>query len=144
MPKRPMPPLRGEEAVYHRLLREGRFVVQHCEACDNYIYYPRVVCPYCGQSEQLHYRESAGIGTVYTFTVCHRPGHEAFQDDVPYVVAIVELEEGVRVLSNIIDCDPDEVSIGMPVEVVLEPVSDQAAVALFRPRRGGTSNVAAG
>lgn len=118
----PMPPLRGEEAIYHRHLRQGRFVVQQCTGCESYIYYPRVVCPHCG-SEDLEYRESAGRGTVYTFTVCHRPGHPSFADQVPYVVAMVELEEGVH--------------IGMPVEVELRPVDDEAAVAVFRPRTGG-------
>ena len=134
---RPMPPLRGEEAVYYRQLAEGRFVLQHCGACDRFIYYPRVVCPHCGRSDQLEYRESAGTGTVYTFTVCHRPGHPAFREAVPYVVAIVELDEGVRLMTNIIDCDPDEVTIGMPVEVVLEPVQEGVAVPLFRPWKEG-------
>lgn len=141
MVTRPLPTLRGEEATYHRYLRQGRFVVQHCGSCDSYIYYPRVICPYCGDSSRLSYRESEGRGTVYTFTVCHRPGHPYFKDAVPYVVAMVELAEGVRIMSNIVDCDPDEVYIGMPVQVVLEPVNDDYGIALFKPVPRGDGGV---
>jgi len=76
---------------------------------------------------------SSGRGVVYSFTVVHRAPDPSFKDDVPYVIAIVELDEGVRLMSNMVSCSPEAVHIDMPVEALFETVSEGVGVAKFRP-----------
>jgi uncharacterized OB-fold protein len=76
----------------------------------------------------------SGRGTVYTFTVTYQNQAPGFREDLPYVLAYVELEEGVQMLTNIVDCAPEQVRIGMPVEVTFEDVGEEVAVPRFRPR----------
>ncbi len=106
--------------------------LQRCRACGEHIFYPRVLCPHC-LSEDLEWVRASGRGRVYTYTVVRRPAHPAFKDDVPYVLAIVELEEGPRLTTNIVGVPPEEVHIGMPVEVVFEDVTDEVSLPKFRP-----------
>ncbi len=110
----------------------GEFMIQHCARCDRNIFYPRINCPGCGGLE-LEWRPTSGRGSVYTFTVARRATHPAFADRVPYVIAVVELDEGPRVTTNLVDCDVDAVAIGMPVEVVFEEAVDGIAIPVFRP-----------
>jgi hypothetical protein len=84
----------------------------------------------------LEWAPASGRGEVYSYTTVFRPPTRDFQPDVPYVVAVVELTEGVRVISHIVDCPPDRVRIGMPVEVSFERVSDEIALPQFRPVDG--------
>jgi uncharacterized protein len=113
----------------------GEFLVQRCRACREAIFYPRPACPHCGHTE-LDWEPASGRGTVHTFSVARRPTHPAFRDSEPYVVAIVELAEGPHVTTNIVDCEPDEVRIDLPVELVFdEPGEDGFALPLFRPAR---------
>lgn len=95
----------------------GRLELQRCEDCGLTIHYPRVICPRCW-SQRIEWAPVSGRGTVKTFTVVHRAGHPAWQPDAPYVTALVELEEGPTMLSNIVDVDPPAVRVGMPVRVV--------------------------
>lgn len=130
---RPVPKLRGEEQVYFSEAKAGRLVYQHCLDCGANIFYPRSVCTTC-MSESLEYLPSSGKGVIYSFTTLHLPGHPAFKDEVPYTVVLVTLEEGVRVLADLADCDPDEVHVDMPVEVFFEDVNEEFTVPRFRPR----------
>ena len=112
---------------------EGRFLIQRCGACHEAIFYPRPACPSCGSSE-LSWEAASGTGTVHTFSIARRATHPRFTGDEPYVVAIVELAEGPHVTTNIVGCDPEDVSIGMPVELIFDDVgADGFALALFRP-----------
>lgn len=111
---------------------EGRLVAQRCRECSRSVFYPRAVCPHCG-GRYLDWEELSGRGKIYSFTVVHRPAHPGMAAAVPYVVALVELEEGPRLMSNVIHCEPDEVSIGMEVEVCFERLSEQISIPLFRP-----------
>jgi len=106
--------------------------LQRCRACGAHIFYPRAVCPQC-LSDDLEWVRASGRGHIYTYTVVRRPAHPAFQDDVPYVLAIVELEEGPRLTTNIVGVAPEEVRIGMPVEAVFEDVTDEVSLPKFRP-----------
>jgi uncharacterized OB-fold protein len=90
------------------------------------------VCNTC-LSSHLLWQPAAGTGTVYSFTVNHRAPHPGFADRLPFVTAIVELAEGVRMMSNIVQCDPEHVTIGMPVTVVFEPVTAEITLPMFRP-----------
>ena len=116
--------------------REGRLLIQRCQACGTYIHLPRPVCRAC-RSFDLAPEQVSGRGTVYTFTETHRPFHPFFVDRVPYLLAAVELEEqaGLRVLSNLVGIDEvtGEPRMGMPVEVDFEWLSDRLAIPVFRP-----------
>lgn len=111
---------------------EGRFELQRCDTCGAVIFYPRVNCPECG-SRTLSAIDASGRGEVYTFTVARRPTHRAFADAGPYVIAIVELEEGPHVTTNIVDCDPDDVTVGMAVELTFDTPDEGPPLPLFRP-----------
>jgi hypothetical protein len=112
--------------------RQHRFLIQRCRECGGFQHYPRGVCARCW-SDSLEWREASGRGRVYTFTVTHRTQARGFKEEVPYVVAYVELEEGVQVLTNLVECDSEEVGVGMPVVVTFEDVSAEVSIPRFRP-----------
>jgi uncharacterized OB-fold protein len=111
---------------------EGRLLLRTCDDCGQYIWYPRPFCPFCG-SLNTSWAQASGRGTVYTFTVVHRSQVPGFRDALPYVIAYVELEEGPRVMTNIVGCDPAEVTVGMPVSVVFQDTGEGSAIFLFQP-----------
>jgi uncharacterized OB-fold protein len=115
--------------------RENRLLLQYCSACESHQFYPRLACCGC-QSTELEWVEASGIGSVETFTICRVPVAEAYAGDLPYVVAIVRLAEGPAMMSNIIGCDVEAVSTGMPVEVVFEVRNEEITLPQFRPRPG--------
>lgn len=96
---------------------QGRLVVQRCGACGEYVFPPQDVCPYCW-ADQLGWREVDGEGRVYSFSTVHVDLRPAWSDRLPYVIAFVRLNEGVFLVTNLAECDPDAVEIGTPVEVV--------------------------
>jgi uncharacterized protein len=113
---------------------EGRLVLPLCVECQTIIWYPRPFCPSCG-SLKVSWVEATGLGTVYSFTVNRRGQADlpAYRDAGVYVLAYVELDEGPRVMTNIVDCDPDSVKIGQQVEVVFHDTGQGTALARFRP-----------
>lgn len=117
---------------YWAAARAGRLVVQACGACGNIWHPPLPACPHCHRAE-LGWREVAGTGTIYTYTVVTHPTHVALADKVPYVVAIVELSEGPRLVTGIVCCDASEVRAGLPVQVRFIPVSDEITLPYFEP-----------
>jgi uncharacterized OB-fold protein len=108
----------------------GRLMVLRCHDCGHYVFIPDPMCPKC-QSVSLEWVESSGNGTVDSFTVVHRPQQSSFA--TPYVVAIVELEEGWYLPTNIVAIDPDQVTIGMPVRVKFEGRTNNVTVPVFVP-----------
>jgi uncharacterized OB-fold protein len=112
--------------------RQHRLSLQQCAACSQYIYYPRAVCPHCGGAD-LEWKDVSGRGTVYSHTVARRPTARAFEPDVPYVIAIVELAEGPHLTTNIIACSPDDVRVGMAVEVAFDDVTGDVTLVKFKP-----------
>ncbi|MPY92160.1 MAG: hypothetical protein GEV08_03570 [Acidimicrobiia bacterium] len=118
----------------------GELLIQRCPACAAAIFYPRPACPACG-NQQLGWETASGRGTVHTFSVARRPTHPKFTGDEPYVVAVVALDEGPRMTTNIVECDPGEVRIGMPVELVFDEVGEDGfALPLFRPSALGSTS----
>lgn len=115
--------------------RRHELLIQRCSGCGRHVFYPRYNCPHC-DSRGLVWDKVSGRGRVYTYTIARRPTHPAFADRVPYVIAIVELEEGPRVTTNIVDCEVDAVRIDMPVEVTFWDVSDEVSLVMFRPAAG--------
>ena len=106
-----------------------------CSACGTRVFYPRDICPgpECFGVGTLEWVESNGKGWVYACSISYQPAHPAFADDVPYVLAIVELDEGVRMHTNVIGIDPKEVKIGMRVEVAWDDVTPEISLPKFRP-----------
>lgn len=121
---------------FHRPFWDGlkahELRLQKCEACGTLRYSPAEICPRCGEAA-CAWTPVSGRGTVYAYTVIHRGPTPAHQAEAPYVIAHVELEEGPRVISNLVGCPPGEVRIGMPVEVVFEDVCDDWTLFKFTP-----------
>lgn len=135
-PARFEPPVGVEGAAFWEATRDSRLLVQWCTSCDRGIFYPRVFCPHCAAgTDALEWRDASGRATVYAAVVEHKPqaAGAKFSDGRPYCVALVELEEGVRMLTNVVGCPPDEVRAGMPVTVTWEPLSDGRRLPLFEP-----------
>ncbi len=128
---RPAPVPDHDSAPYWKGLHEGRLLVQRCRDCQEYQLYPRDRCLAC--RGPVAFVEASGRGIVYSYTVIRQNYARPFRDWIPYVVALVELEEGPRVMTNLVDCDPDAVQVGMPVEARFEAVSEEAGIALFAP-----------
>ena len=130
--RKPLPRLDEESRGYWEALARHELYVQRCRACGTTRFYPRAVCPSCLSSDTAWVRAS-GRGTVYTFTVTHQNQAPGFREELPYVLALVELAEGVRLMTNIVGCPPDAVRIGMAVEVVFEDVTPEVSLPKFRP-----------
>lgn len=113
----PMPTVTDSTAVYWQQAAVGRFVLPKCRECKRFHHHPRPWCPYCWAAD-LDWQEPSGKATIVTYTVVRQAPSPAFT--APYVLAIVELEEGPRMMANVIECNVDEVRVGMAVEVVFE------------------------
>jgi len=134
MYEKPLPVVDADTRPFWEAARRHRFLIQHCLSCERYVFYPRALCPHC-HSDRLEWWEASGEGTIYSFTVSRRPAGPAFEDDVPYVVAIVELEEGPRMMSNVVVDDVGEVRIGEQVRVLFEDVTDEISLPKFELKR---------
>ena len=127
------PPIGEVTRPFWEATKDQKFLVQWCGACEAPIFYPREVCPKCLSSEKLEWRESAGKGSVYAFSIQHRPANPTMADRVPYAVALVELEEGVRLMTNVINVPVEDIAVGMPVAVTWEALSDGRNLPQFQP-----------
>ena len=114
--------------------RERRLLIKRCAACGRAHYYPRTFCPHCW-SPDVSWEDAGGGGSVYTYSVVHQNDLPPFNERVPYVAAIVDLDEGPRVITNIVGCEPDEVAVGLPVDVDFLDIGDDVTVPVFRLRR---------
>jgi uncharacterized OB-fold protein len=128
---RPAPIADADSAPYWEAALDGRLVVQRCEHCGTHQLYGRAHCRVC--RGPVAWVPASGRGTVYSYTVIRQNHVRPFRDLVPYVVALVDLEEGPRVMTNIVGCEPESVSVGMAVQARFEPVSESAGIALFEP-----------
>lgn len=129
---KPLPRIDEESKGYWEACQRRELVVQRCGACGTLRHYPRAVCPAC-LSDAIEWLRCSGRGTVYTFTVTFQNQAPGFREQLPYVLAYVELAEGVRLLTNLVDCAPEAVRIGMPVEVVFADASPAVTLPRFRP-----------
>jgi uncharacterized OB-fold protein len=132
-PTFPVPVPLPETRPYWSAARRHELTLPYCTACQTFHFYPRAVCPTC-LAGNLEWRRVSGRGRLHTFTVVHR-GPKDFPLGTPYVLAVVVLDEGPRLLTNLVgvDADPAALCIGMPVEVVFADVSDDVALPHFRP-----------
>ena len=108
--------------MYWSQAEEGQLVIQFCGRCQDTYFPPRVACPHC--LEELEWINASGNGTVYSYGIVHRPSQPSvFNEDVPFVLGVIELEEGCRIVSHIIECEPKDVEIGKDVRVVFDEVA---------------------
>jgi uncharacterized OB-fold protein len=128
----PAPEVAPELAEFWAATAEGRLLLRRCTVCAEAIWYPRPICPFC-HSTRTVWEQASGRGHIYTFSVVRR-GMGGYAD-APYVLAYVELAEGPRVMTNIVDCDADRVEIGQAVELVFHRTAEGTALPRFRPGR---------
>ena len=112
------------EGIAQRELR-----IQQCNTCSKAVFYPRSICPHC-HSDTLSWIVASGAGSIYSYTVAHQ-GFGAFAEDVPFVVAIIELEEGTRMMSRIVDTPYERIVVGAKVQVTFERVSEDFTLPYF-------------
>lgn len=130
-PDFPLPVPSEDGAPFWASLRNGELRVHRCTACGRLQHPPRLMCVQCGSTER-EWALVSGRGTVYSFVITRQAVHPSFEGHIPYATVIVELEEGPRLASNLIDVPVDEVAIGMPVRLELTAVSDDITLPLFR------------
>ena len=126
----PLPTLDNQE--FWDKCREHKLVLRRCRACHTFSHPPRPTCPVC-TSADLEWVESPGQGRVYTYTVTRQAVHPALSDKLPWAIVEVELDEGVHMISNLVDWDPEGIEIDMQVEVVFEKLDDEITLPKFRP-----------
>ena len=126
-------PLRTEEnAPYINGLKEKQVRLQRCGGCGRFRYPPSQFCPSC-LSDEAEWQGVSGRGTVYSFIIVHQLYHPSFREDIPYSVAVVELDEGPRLTANIVGCANDDLRIGMPVQADFFQAAPDAVILKFRP-----------
>lgn len=126
----PAPVVSPETEPFWSAAADGRLLLTRCPSCQAIVWYPRALCPECG-NPGTEWVEGSGGGAVYSFTINHK-GEGAYKG-APYVLAYVELDEGPRMLTNIVQIAPDDVRIGMRVRAVFEPADDRTALVRFAP-----------
>jgi len=130
--EKPVPAIDPDSAPYWEGAKDGKLMIQRCKKTGQAFLYSRQLVPGVDDS-QVEWIEASGKGEVYSFTVARRPAGAAFQGDCPYVVASVTLDEGARIISNIVTDDVAAVKIGMRVETIFDAVSDDLTIPKFRP-----------
>jgi uncharacterized OB-fold protein len=114
---------------------ENRLLVPFCAACEEYFYYPRGRCPNCA-SDGVEYREASGRGVLVSYTTVHRPPTDALEQRAPYINAIVRLDEGIRIMTNIEAANEEELSVGMTLEVTFVETDGIYKLPYFEPTNG--------
>jgi uncharacterized OB-fold protein len=131
---KPLPQPDPVTAPYWESLKAHGMKIQRCNDTGKFFFYPRGLSPFTW-SDNISWEPVSGKGKLHAFTIVHNNRAPGFSDEIPYVVAMIELDEGVRVMSNLIDvqADPDHVKIGMPVELVYDDVTNEVTLPKFRP-----------
>lgn len=132
--QKPLPQRDADSAEFWEGCKRHALLIQRCQRCGKFRFFPSPTCPYCN-SWDLAWTRVSGHGQIYSWVVVTRSIHPAFAGEVPYVVAVVELEEqeGLLIPGNLIDCHPSAIRAGMPVEVVFEDVTPEVTLPKWRP-----------
>jgi uncharacterized OB-fold protein len=127
-----LPGVDAESRPFWEAAREHRLLLQRCRSCGTYQFYHRLLCKACwGEVEPT---DAQGTGVIYSFSVIHRAITPAWEQDLPYVVALVDLTEGVRLMTHIVDSPPESIRIGMPVQVAFADLTEEITLPQFRPQ----------
>lgn len=121
-----------ETKPYWDALTRGKLMYQQCLACDEVVFHPRAICPYCLETE-LRWRESEGLGEIYSFTVQYKAPVPERQKDMPICLGIVAIKEGFHIFTQFVSVEPEALRIGLEVRVVFERVADELVLAKFAP-----------
>ena len=113
-------------------LNERKVQIQRCDACDSWVFYPRTRCPFC-LSDLLIWREVSGQGVLYTYTLARQPTAPHFADETPQQLAVVELDEGVRMTSTLVNVEPSGIVIGMRLQPYFDQVTDAVTLLRYQP-----------
>ena len=143
---RPLPqPMTPEAKPYWDGLKDGKLMLPKCQTCGQTFFYPRVLCPHC-QSRAITWVQASGKGKLHAFGIAHQSFNRAYKVPPPFVLAMIQLEEGPRMVSNLINVEPDPkvVRCDMPVEVVFTKLTDDVTVPLFQPARAADRTPAGG
>jgi uncharacterized OB-fold protein len=132
-PRADIPTVDDETRPFWAAAREGRFLIARCDDCGRAHHYPRPFCPFCW-SENVSWEDASGRATLYTYSTVFVNERPPFNNRLPYVAAVVDLEEGPRVMTNLVGCDPADLRIGQEVVVAYEDLTDEITVPVFRPR----------
>jgi uncharacterized OB-fold protein len=130
--QKPLPRIDTDTGPFWEGCKRRELLLQRCLDCGNYIWYPRHFCGHC-LSDNSEWVPASGKGTVYTYTVIRQTRARGFRDEVPYVVAYIELDEGVIMMSNIVRVDPQKLHVGMPVQVSFDAATEEVTLPKFRP-----------
>jgi len=131
-PRFDLPTIEDESRAFWEAARAGKLMVGSCNDCGKLHYYPRPMCPHCW-SQDTTLKEVSGQGVIYTWSTVFVNDLPPFKERLPYVAAQVDLVEGLRITTNLVDCDPDQLTIGQAVSVVFAPISDTVTIPVFRP-----------
>jgi uncharacterized OB-fold protein len=132
---KPLPEPSRDSKPFWDALEEGQLLIQQCAACGKLRHYPRPVCDAC-YSMEVTWRPASGRGRVHSWTVTHHPFHPGFKSELPYVLATVDLEEGVRMVAQLRGVAPDDVALDLPVEVAFERATEELTLPYFIHREG--------
>jgi len=127
----PLPQPTSDNADFYAAARRGELVFQKCSACGTFRHYPRPACPQC-LSREFRWERSSGTGSIYTWTIARGPTLPAFQDKLPYNIVDVLMDEGVHFVSEVLDCEPEEIYAGMRVQATFVAVSEDITLVKFR------------
>ncbi|WP_261553968.1 Zn-ribbon domain-containing OB-fold protein [Frankia tisae] len=137
-PRVDLPTIEDENRPFWDAARQGRFLIARCASCGRAHHYPRPFCPFCW-SEDVSWEDASGLATLYTYSTVFVNDLHPFAERIPYVAALVDLAEGPRVMTNIIDADPADLHIGMPLTVAYRELTDEITAPVFRPADPATS-----
>ena len=112
--------------------KRHELMIPRCRPCNRFFWYPRQACPYCLR-EDWEWTPASGKARLHTFTIVRQPQNPSFNEDVPYAYAVVQLDEGVRMISNVVDCNPEELKVDTPLLVKYEDVTPEWTLVKFRP-----------
>ena len=131
---KPIPAPQGESDFYWEKAKQHELWLRKCDDCGEAYFYPRDISPCCF-SKNTSWMQASGNASLYTYAIVHRPPHPGFRDEAPFVTAIVELEEGPRMPTNIVidDPTPENLQVGMPLRVLFEDITDAIALPKFAP-----------
>ena len=132
---RPKPTVTADNSRFWESARCHALELQRCSECGQFRFYPSPLCHFCGSGEYV-WTPVSGKGSIYTYTILYRAGGDTYQDDVPIAIGLIELEEGAVLMSNIIDCQPEEIAVGRPVTVDYGAIDDEITLPLFRLAAG--------
>ncbi len=132
--KKPVPRPEDSELTkpFWEATKRHELVMPRCKKCDHFFFFPRVVCPVC-LSPDIEWVQVSGKGRLHTWTVVRQPAHPGFKDDVPYIYAVIQLDEGPRMISNLVECSLEDAKVDMPVTAVFDDITPEWTLVKFKP-----------